>query len=161
MKLNNLEFKPFGTSTSISRNVAYKNLSGCMSLDNKNRLFLPNKRLVGYYFVDASRKQIHLITCADDILRFLESKFYTDTLKLRSDEFQTKGISSTLHYLFNIPKSKTTKYVQELTQKGLIKRVSQSVNCQTTCASCYEDGCDAEPRPPVNFWKVVKSINRQ
>lgn len=70
--------------------------------------------------------------------------------------FQSKSMSIKLNAEFDIPKSRIVKWVQILKEEGLIKRVSQSGNCQTICSSCYEHGCEEGNKPPINFWKVIE-----
>lgn len=70
-------------------------------------------------------------------------------------EFQTKALSEFLKREYDVPKIQTKKMVSILKEKGIIKRVSISGDCKTTCASCYEYGCDAGQRAPINYWKVI------
>lgn len=56
----------------------------------------------------------------------------------------------------NVPKYKTIIWISILKTNKIIARKSVSGNCQTTCASCYENGCDAGNRPPLNFWERIK-----
>lgn len=138
-----------------SRNIINPLYSGYMKLGNKNRIYIEDGKIIGYYCVDASRSKGYLLTRPEDILTFLKSEYYKDSNEFHSERFHTKGLSVVLYYRFNIPKSKSIKWIQELNQKGLIKRVSERGNCKTVCASCEEEGCDVT-KPPINFWQVVE-----
>lgn len=69
-------------------------------------------------------------------------------------KFQTKTISSLLKKEMNIPKIKVKIWISILKTNKLIIRKSESGYCKTTCASCYEYGCDSGIKPPVNFWQL-------
>jgi len=84
-------------------------------------------------------------------------KEFLEYLKKESiGTFQTKSMSEHLKETFNIPKYQTRTWISILKTNGIIKRASESGYCKTTCASCYEYGCDAGQRPPVNYWKIIK-----
>ncbi len=83
-----------------------------------------------------------------DFLAFLKSEGFKT--------FQTKSMSEHLKATMNIPKIKVKIWTSILKTNGLIIRKSQSGNCTTTCASCYEYGCDAGQKPPVSFWQLVE-----
>lgn len=83
-----------------------------------------------------------------------ENEFLSYLNKIGINEFQSKGLSEYLKRDLNIPKSKTKQFISILKHKDMINRVSESGYCKTTCASCYEYGCDAGQRPPINYWKV-------
>ena len=70
--------------------------------------------------------------------------------------FQTKSLSEHLKETMNVPKIKTKNWVSILKTNKLIVRKSESGYCKTTCASCYEYGCDAGEQPPINFWQLVE-----
>lgn len=91
------------------------------------------------------------INSTQDLLNFFK--------KENCSEFTSKGISQKIKSDFNVPKTKTLKLISELKEKGIIERRSESGNCKTTCASCYEYGCDADQSPPINFWKVLTYTN--
>lgn len=55
-----------------------------------------------------------------------------------------------------ISKSKVIFYCKMLKEFDMIEKVSESGNCKTTCASCYEYGCDAGQQPPINYWRLKK-----
>jgi len=92
--------------------------------------------------------ELIVIDSPQTLLDFLKTK--------RCSEFTTKDMTIWLKGDFKLSKIKTTKIIQELKTMGVIERRSVSGNCQSTCASCYEYGCEAEPRPPINFWKVLR-----
>lgn len=71
-------------------------------------------------------------------------------------QFQTKSLSEHLKETMNVPKIKTKNWVGILKTNKLIVRKSESGYCKTTCASCYEYGCDAGEQPPINFWQLVE-----
>lgn len=80
-----------------------------------------------------------------------------DFLKIYNcSEFSTKQIAISLKEDFNLPKTKTSKLIKKLKELGIIERRSKSGYCETTCASCYEYGCDAGLKPPINFWKILR-----
>lgn len=70
--------------------------------------------------------------------------------------FQSKGLSEMLNYNFKVPKSKILEHIKKMKGLGLIERKANSGYCQTTCASCYEYGCDAGPQSPINYWEIKK-----
>lgn len=82
-----------------------------------------------------------------DFLEFLK--------KEEISTFQTKGLSEMLKKEQGIPKIKTKIWISILKTNGIIERASESGYCETICASCYEYGCDAGMRPPINFWKLT------
>ena len=69
-------------------------------------------------------------------------------------EFQSKSISEHIKKELGISKSIILKLIKELKTENSIERRFYSGNCSTTCASCYEYGCDAGPRPPIGVWKI-------
>jgi len=87
-----------------------------------------------------------------------EKDFLKYIVSEQKGNFQTKGISIFLKEKLNIPKIKTKIWISILKTNGLIERKSESGYCKTTCASCYEYGCDAGIRPPVNFWQVKTNL---
>jgi hypothetical protein len=129
--------------------------TGAYYLGHKNILLNSEKETIGYYFIDTARDNFHMLVNPSDILEFIKSEYWTESLNYNPIDFQTKYLATTLNYLFNIPKYKIVAMVQELKASDLIKRISLSGNCKTTCASCYEHGCDALPSAPYNCWTVV------
>ena len=83
-----------------------------------------------------------------DFLNYIKNEHFS--------KFQTKAISTFIKEKFDIPKIKVKIWISILKINKLIVRKSKSGNCQTTCASCYEYGCDAGNQPPINFWQVVE-----
>jgi len=87
----------------------------------------------------------------------LNEKDFLEFLKKKNlFEFQSKALAEFLKRQYLIPKNQTLKMIKLLKEKRIIKRVSKSGYCQTTCESCYEYGCDAGPQTPINYWKIVK-----
>jgi hypothetical protein len=91
-----------------------------------------------------------VIDVPQDLLNFLKTK--------DCSEFTTKDMSVWLKEDLKIKKYKTVKLIQELKELQVIERRSESGNCKTTCASCYEYGCDAGAKAPLNFWKVLRWV---
>ena len=134
--------------------------TGAYHLGQKNILLNSEKKAIGYYFIDAGRDKFHMLVNAIDILEFIKSEYWTESLSYNPVDFQTKHLATTLNKLFNIPKYKVVALVKELKSDGLIKRISLPTICTTTCASCYEYGCDAPPSAPYNCWTVVNKNNQ-
>ena len=74
--------------------------------------------------------------------------------KNKITEFTFKSLSEFLSKEFLIPKSRVISFCKKMKDVNMIEKVSISGNCQSTCASCYEYGCEEPGRPPINFWKV-------
>jgi hypothetical protein len=70
-------------------------------------------------------------------------------------KFQTKAISEYIKEIFGIPKIKVKIWISILKTNKLIIRKSDSGYCKTTCASCYEYGCDAGIKTPINYWVLI------
>ena len=85
-----------------------------------------------------------------------EKDFYNYIEKEHLGKFQTKAITGYIKEKFNIPKIKVKIWISILKTNKLIVRKSESGCCKTTCASCYEYGCDAGIRPPINYCELTK-----
>jgi len=85
-----------------------------------------------------------------------EKEFLEYLKKEKIKTFQTKSMSEHLKEEMNIPKIRVKIWVSILKTNGLIVRKSESGYCKTTCASCYEYGCDAGEKAPINFWELVE-----
>ena len=88
-----------------------------------------------------------------------EKDFLNYIIENHKGTFQTKAISEYLKSEMNIPKIKTKIWTSILKTNGLIERKSESGYCKTTCASCYEYGCDAGQQSPINYWQVKTKSN--
>ena len=91
-----------------------------------------------------------VVDSAQSLLDFLKTKNCT--------EFTSKNMCLWIKEDFGNPKTHTTKLIQELKEKGVLERRSRSTNCTTICSSCYEYGCDADPTPPYNYWKILRWV---
>lgn len=93
-----------------------------------------------------------------DFSKLKEFNIFVDYLKeCNISSFQSKSMSEILKLKTGTPKSSIMQHINKLKELSVIERKSESGNCSSVCASCYEYGCDAGPQAPINYWEINKN----